>query len=67
MIWTDNPVRDAERYFADQEEELSRLPKCDGCGVPLYDHYFDADGDRLCDDCFHDWCRDNFLKFIEED
>jgi len=37
MEYTDNPVADAERYIAEQERELQKLPKCSHCGEPIQD------------------------------
>ena len=31
MFYTDDPVRDAERYQAEQEGKLKMLPKCHVC------------------------------------
>ncbi len=50
--WTDDPVADAERYFAEQDEELEKLPKCCECGEPIQtDTYYEFDGDLYCEDC----------------
>ena len=32
---TDDPVADAERYFAEQERELRKYPECEACGDPI--------------------------------
>ena len=37
MYYTDNPVRDFERYDADREDELASLPVCDICDEPIQD------------------------------
>ena len=66
MIWTDNPVRDAERYFAEQEEELQGLPECDMCGQPIQGpHVYEIFGQRLCDDCITS-CRWDIDEYMEE-
>ena len=52
MEFTDNPVADAERYMAEQERELQKLPKCSECGEPIMDDYFYKIGEELyCQDC----------------
>lgn len=43
-MWTDDPVFDAERYTAEQEAELDKLPKCADCGHPIQD-------ELICPDC----------------
>lgn len=34
-FYSDDPVRDAERYIAEQENRLELLPKCTSCGQPI--------------------------------
>ena len=51
-MFTDDPIRDFERYDAMQEERLEQLPICDGCGQHIQDDYlFEIDGQILCDEC----------------
>lgn len=50
--WTDDPVADAERYAADKDEELEKLPKCIECGEPIQtEYYFEIDGELYCEEC----------------
>lgn len=37
MYYTNNPVADAERYMAEQERELQKLPKCNHCREHIQD------------------------------
>jgi len=39
MYWTDDPVADFERYDAEQEAKLERLPECSECGNKIQDEY----------------------------
>lgn len=59
MYWTDDPVRDAARYDAEQDRKLAEccIGKCTQCGAVLYsfDDYYDVDGTLICDDCLYDW------------
>lgn len=45
-MWTDDPVRDAERYFTEMErraqERLEKLPVCSECDRKI-------DDDQLCE------------------
>lgn len=60
---TDNPVRDAERYYGDQDEALEKLPKCSHCDEPIQDdHLFEINGELFCEECM--W--ENFKKNIED-
>lgn len=51
-MWTDDPVKDAERYMEYLEEEAEQLPVCDYCGERIEeDHYYEFQGDIICPDC----------------
>lgn len=52
MYWTDDPVADAERYTAEQEAELEKLPKCSECGEPIQtDTYYEFNDELYCEHC----------------
>lgn len=52
MYYTDNPIADAERYYADQEKELNKLPKCSECGERIQDDFlWNISGELYCPDC----------------
>ena len=59
MFYTDDPVRDFERYDAHQEERRRRRRRgtCSHCGEDVYDYedYYDIDGELLHDDCLRGW------------
>lgn len=60
-IRTDNPIRDFERYDAEQQRKLDRLPKCDRCKDPIQgEDCYDFDGVIICSDCLDDYIEDNF-------
>lgn len=55
MFYTDNPIADAERHFAQQEKELERLPECYECGKPIQEeHCFEINGEHICERCLND-------------
>ena len=63
MFYTDNPVADAERHFAQQEKELERLPKCYECGQPILgEHCYEINGKYICAPCLVD----NHRKAVED-
>ena len=52
MCWSDDPIKDAERYIAKQEKQLSKLPKCADCGERVQDDfYFEINDEVICPDC----------------
>ena len=63
MSWTDDPVRDAERYEAEQERQLQRLPVCCECGYPIQtDECYEFNDELICPDCL----RDNHRKWVDD-
>lgn len=59
MEYTDNPVADAERYMAEQERELQKLPKCSECGEHITsDECWVIENEVYCPDCAEElFCR----------
>lgn len=52
MFYTDNPILDAERYYAEREEEVERLPECSECGQPIQDeHCYEINDEYICEKC----------------
>lgn len=52
MFYTDDPFADFDRYDAEQQKQLDRLPKCDICDHPIQDdHYYQINGDNVCPAC----------------
>jgi len=65
MYFTDNPVADAERYMAEQEEELKKLPVCDYCNEPIQEeYYFDIEGDIICETCSDRFFRKDVADYV---
>lgn len=60
---TDNPVADFERYDAEQEKILKRLPKCFLCG----DHIQQEDAFHLKTSCIDKWICDECLENNREE
>ena len=64
-MFTDDPVRDAERYFAEQDRQLERLPKCSCCGNPIQqDHVVCIGGKLYCDSCIADYFTHDIEEFM---
>lgn len=59
MFYTDDPVADAERYSAEQEEALESLPECSDCGQKIQQEtavYINSEW--ICDNCLDSYRRD---------
>ena len=65
-MWTDDPIADFERYDAEQERKLARLPECCVCGEHIQDDFlYDIDGELFCEECMNDSfrkCTDNYME-----
>lgn len=65
MYFTDNPVADAERYMAEQEEELKKLPVCDFCNEPIQDDfYYDIESVIVCETCLDRFFRKDVSDYV---
>ena len=69
MFWTrtDDPVRDAERYFTElerqAEERLEKLPVCSECGCPIEDDWlYEFNDELICPECLEE----NHMKKTED-
>ena len=51
MYRTDDPDRDFAMWDREEQSWLDSLPKCDFCGEPIQDYYFDLCGDKYCEKC----------------
>lgn len=60
MFRSDNPIRDFERYDAEQQRKLDRLPKCAYCGEPIQDEKcYRINGDLVHTDCAEEYLDKN--------
>lgn len=63
FYYSGDPVRDAERHMAEQEERLERYPKCSHCGEPISDErLFNFNGELYHVDC----AEEEFKKWTED-
>lgn len=71
MGWTDDPIADFDRWQAEQEEELEKLPICECCGQPIQQEYAVYYNNQwCCEDCESDFwndIRDDFTVRVDED
>ncbi len=65
MFYTNDPCADFERYDAEQERELEKLPVCEYCGETIQDDYlYDVGGDIFCEDCLNEHFRKSVDSFM---
>lgn len=63
MFYTDDPVKDYDRYQDEKDKQLQKLPKCSYCDEHIQtEELCDIDGTLYCMECF----KDNFIKNVED-
>lgn len=52
MTYTDDPVKDYEKYYDDLERKLEELPLCSECGEHIQEEMcYEINGEYMCDTC----------------
>lgn len=63
---TDDPIADYDRYDAEQERELEKLPVCCDCGERVTaDHYYLINDEVICPECLEAGYRKDIDDYIE--
>ena len=64
MFWTDNPLRDADRYMDMMEAKDARCLHCIICGAQIADgmDYYEVNGDTYCEECMNDGFRKTYYE-----
>lgn len=66
VFYSSDPVRDAERHAAAQDELMDRLPKCADCGYPIQtEHFYCIEGKKICPVCLEDNYRRDTRDYLE--
>lgn len=64
-MYTDDPVMDAERWLADQDERLKELPVCCCCTEPIQQETAICINDEwVCDECLDTYFRKSVEDYI---
>ena len=59
FFYSDDPLRDFDRWDAEQQERLKELPICEDCGEPITsESAFYIDASWICEDCIEEYRRD---------
>lgn len=67
LFYSDDPVRDAERWIEEQERRKARLPICARCGEPIQDeNLWDIDGNLYCPECARYEFEQDTNNYIED-
>lgn len=66
-MWSDDPVADFERHDAEQERELSKLPRCYECRHRIQsEECYDIGGNLICPGCLDKHYKVWTENFIDE-
>ena len=67
MFYTDDPGRDADRYWGAKEDELDKLPRCCECDEPIQsDECYEFNDELICPKCLdsnHRKWVDNYVNY----
>ncbi len=64
----DVALKEADRRYREEDEYLSRCPKCDCCGERIQDDYlFNIGGDLYCEECLIDQFRHATDDYTDDD
>ena len=60
VVFTDNPLKDFERYDEEKEMALNKYPQCYFCGNHIFEgRYYVIDEEIACEDCLDQfWGKD---------
>jgi hypothetical protein len=63
MFYTDDPVKDHDRYQEEKDNQLQKFPKCSICDYHIQDDYlYEINDELICEECI----KDNFRKNVED-
>lgn len=66
MFYTDDPVKDYDRYDAEQTTKFKQYPLCSYCCDPIFDDYlYEINDEVVCEDCLNEHFRKNVEDYIE--
>lgn len=66
-MFTNDPVRDAERYYDSLDAQLEKYPVCTECGERIQDdECYEFDGQLICSECLKDNHRRYTDDFIDD-
>lgn len=61
-FYTDDPARDADNYFAEQERQLEQMPVCADCGEHITSEFcYVVNDEPICEACM-----EQYKKYTED-
>ena len=66
MFYTDDPVKDYDRYDEEQTTQLQKLPVCSYCDEPIQDDYlYEFNDELICESCINEIFRKPVDDYVE--
>jgi hypothetical protein len=66
MFFTDDPVKDYDRYQEEQDKQLQKLPKCSYCDEHIQDeHFYEINDEVICEECLNQNFRKRTDDYVE--
>lgn len=66
MCYTDDPVRDHDRYQEDKENQLQKMPKCSICTKHIQDDFlYEINDELICEECINNDFRKPVDDYVE--
>ena len=66
MYFTDDPVKDYDRYAEEQDKQLKKMPVCSYCDEHIQDeHLYEINDEVICEECINQNFRKNVEDYIE--
>lgn len=66
MFITGDPLADFDRYDAEQQRRMDKLPVCADCGEPVQaDHFYLINDEVICPDCLEAGYRKAVEDYVE--
>lgn len=66
MFYTDDPVKDYDRYAEEQNTKLEKLPRCSECDKHIQDeHCYEINDELICQECLDDNHRKSVEDYVE--
>lgn len=66
MFYTDDPVKDYDRYDAEQITKFKQYPLCSYCCDPIIDDYlYEFNDELICEDCLNEHFRKPVDDYVE--
>lgn len=66
MFYTDDPVKDYDRYDKEQQAKLDKLPRCSECDEPIQsEKCYEFNDELICPECLENYHEKDTADYVE--